>query len=182
MDYATLKVIWWVLIGVLLIGFALTDGFDMGAAILLPFIAKTDAERRIADLVVAGRRNKEVAGELYLALDGNAEIVESLLEQALSLRLWQHQRVGIGALHAAHVDAADDFVTCDEINGLGFKPGIDERGRSAAPVQQFQGSAPQNKGLGLVGPLCCLVDDADSLTVARKLRGHCHSDWTGADD
>ena len=30
MDYATLKVIWWVLIGVLLIGFALTDGFDMG--------------------------------------------------------------------------------------------------------------------------------------------------------
>jgi cytochrome d ubiquinol oxidase subunit II len=47
MDYATLKVIWWVLIGVLLIGFALTDGFDMGTAILLPFIAKTDSERRI---------------------------------------------------------------------------------------------------------------------------------------
>ncbi|KAA1014973.1 cytochrome d ubiquinol oxidase subunit II [Paraburkholderia panacisoli] len=47
MDYATLKLIWWALIGVLLIGFALTDGFDMGAAILLPFIAKTDAERRI---------------------------------------------------------------------------------------------------------------------------------------
>src|ERR1700754_2888175 len=47
MDYATLKLIWWVLIGVLLIGFALTDGFDMGAAILLPFIGKTDRERRI---------------------------------------------------------------------------------------------------------------------------------------
>ena len=47
MDYATLKVVWWVLIGVLLIGFAVTDGFDMGTAILLPFIAKTDAERRI---------------------------------------------------------------------------------------------------------------------------------------
>jgi cytochrome d ubiquinol oxidase subunit II len=47
MDYAVLRLIWWVLIGVLLIGFALTDGFDMGAAILLPFIAKTDAERRI---------------------------------------------------------------------------------------------------------------------------------------
>jgi cytochrome d ubiquinol oxidase subunit II len=47
MDYATLKLIWWVLVGVLLIGFALTDGFDMGAAILLPFIGKTDAERRI---------------------------------------------------------------------------------------------------------------------------------------
>jgi cytochrome d ubiquinol oxidase subunit II len=47
MDYATLKVIWWVLIGVLLIGFALTDGFDMGTAILLPVIAKTASERRI---------------------------------------------------------------------------------------------------------------------------------------
>ncbi|WP_322010352.1 cytochrome d ubiquinol oxidase subunit II [Paraburkholderia sp. J12] len=47
MDYATLKLIWWVLIGVLLIGFSLTDGFDMGAAVLLPFIGKTDAERRI---------------------------------------------------------------------------------------------------------------------------------------
>ncbi|TDN68404.1 cytochrome d ubiquinol oxidase subunit II [Paraburkholderia sp. BL10I2N1] len=47
MDYATLKVIWWVLIGTLMIGFALTDGFDMGACILLPFIGKSDEERRI---------------------------------------------------------------------------------------------------------------------------------------
>jgi cytochrome d ubiquinol oxidase subunit II len=47
MDYATLKVIWWVLIGTLMIGFALTDGFDMGACILLPFIGKNDEERRI---------------------------------------------------------------------------------------------------------------------------------------
>lgn len=47
MDYATLKVIWWALIGTLLIGFALTDGFDMGTAILLPFVGKTDDERRI---------------------------------------------------------------------------------------------------------------------------------------
>ncbi|HTH59549.1 MAG TPA: cytochrome d ubiquinol oxidase subunit II [Paraburkholderia sp.] len=47
MDYVVLRVIWWVLIGVLLIGFAVTDGFDMGAAVLLPLIAKTDDERRI---------------------------------------------------------------------------------------------------------------------------------------
>jgi cytochrome bd ubiquinol oxidase subunit II len=47
MDYGILKLIWWALIGVLLIGFSLTDGFDMGAAVLLPFIGKTDAERRI---------------------------------------------------------------------------------------------------------------------------------------
>jgi cytochrome d ubiquinol oxidase subunit II len=46
-DYDVLKVIWWVLIGTLLIGFALTDGFDMGAGMLLPFVGKTDAERRV---------------------------------------------------------------------------------------------------------------------------------------
>ena len=46
-DYETLRVVWWVLLGVLLIGFAATDGFDMGVAALLPFVAKTDMERRI---------------------------------------------------------------------------------------------------------------------------------------
>lgn len=46
-DYATLRVIWWALMGVLLIGFALTDGFDMGVGALLPFVAKTDQERRM---------------------------------------------------------------------------------------------------------------------------------------
>jgi cytochrome d ubiquinol oxidase subunit II len=47
-DYSVLKVIWWVLLGVLLIGFAATDGFDMGVATLLPFVAKNDVERRVA--------------------------------------------------------------------------------------------------------------------------------------
>lgn len=46
-DFETLRVIWWLLLGVLLIGFALTDGFDMGVGTLLPFVAKTDAERRV---------------------------------------------------------------------------------------------------------------------------------------
>jgi cytochrome d ubiquinol oxidase subunit II len=46
-DYETLKLIWWVLIGVLLIGFVITDGFDMGAGALLPFLGKTDDERRV---------------------------------------------------------------------------------------------------------------------------------------
>ncbi|MFA5962690.1 MAG: cytochrome d ubiquinol oxidase subunit II [Sphingomonas sp.] len=46
-DYETLRVIWWALMGVLLIGFALTDGFDLGVASLLPFVARTDEERRI---------------------------------------------------------------------------------------------------------------------------------------
>lgn len=47
LDYETLRLIWWALIGVLLIGFALTDGFDLGAMALLPFVAKNDLERRM---------------------------------------------------------------------------------------------------------------------------------------
>ncbi|MDK2779100.1 MAG: cytochrome d ubiquinol oxidase subunit II [Pseudomonadota bacterium] len=47
MDYEVLKVIWWVLIGVLLIGFAVTDGFDMGVTALLRVIGRTDSERRV---------------------------------------------------------------------------------------------------------------------------------------
>ena len=47
MDYELLKLIWWVLIGVLLVGFAVTDGFDMGVGALLRVLAKTDSERRV---------------------------------------------------------------------------------------------------------------------------------------
>lgn len=46
-DYETLRLIWWVLLGVLLIGFAVMDGFDLGVGMLLPFIGKTDVERRV---------------------------------------------------------------------------------------------------------------------------------------
>lgn len=46
-DYDILRIIWWALLGVLLIGCALTDGFDMGVGALLPFVAKTDVERRV---------------------------------------------------------------------------------------------------------------------------------------
>ena len=46
-SYETLRLIWWLLIGVLLIGFAVTDGFDLGTGILLPFAGKTDLERRV---------------------------------------------------------------------------------------------------------------------------------------
>ena len=42
-DYEILKFIWWILVGALLIGFAITDGMDMGVGSLLPFVAKTDA-------------------------------------------------------------------------------------------------------------------------------------------
>ncbi|EPZ5901579.1 cytochrome d ubiquinol oxidase subunit II [Vibrio fluvialis] len=46
-DYEILRLIWWVLIGVLLVGFAITDGFDMGVGALVPVIGKNDTERRV---------------------------------------------------------------------------------------------------------------------------------------
>ncbi|SON48995.1 cytochrome d ubiquinol oxidase subunit II [Vibrio tapetis] len=46
-DYEILRFIWWVLIGVLCIGFAVTDGFDMGVGALVPVIGKTDSQRRV---------------------------------------------------------------------------------------------------------------------------------------
>lgn len=46
-EYEVLRFIWWVLIGVLCIGFAITDGFDMGVGVLSNIIGKTDTERRV---------------------------------------------------------------------------------------------------------------------------------------
>ncbi|MDF1683760.1 MAG: cytochrome d ubiquinol oxidase subunit II [Legionellaceae bacterium] len=46
-DYETLRMMWWILLGVLLIGFAVMDGFDLGVAMWLPFLTRTQMERRI---------------------------------------------------------------------------------------------------------------------------------------
>ena len=53
LDYPTLRIIWWALMGVLLIGFALTDGFDLGTAALLPFVAHDDRQRRVVINTIA---------------------------------------------------------------------------------------------------------------------------------
>lgn len=47
LDIERLRVVWWVLLGVLFMGFAVMDGFDLGAAVLLPLVTKDDMERRI---------------------------------------------------------------------------------------------------------------------------------------
>ena len=47
LDYEILRLIWWLFLGVLLIGFAIMDGFDLGVAMLLPYVARKDAERRV---------------------------------------------------------------------------------------------------------------------------------------
>jgi cytochrome d ubiquinol oxidase subunit II len=46
-EYEVFRLIWWAILGVLLIGVAIMDGFDLGAAMLMPVIGKTDSERRV---------------------------------------------------------------------------------------------------------------------------------------
>ena len=47
-DYEILRLIWWLFIGVLLVGFAIMDGQDMGVGSLLPFLGKNDTDRRLS--------------------------------------------------------------------------------------------------------------------------------------
>ena len=46
-DYETIRLIWWLFIGIVAIAFALTEGFDFGIGTLLPLLGKTDVERRV---------------------------------------------------------------------------------------------------------------------------------------
>ena len=52
-DYEILKLVWWLFVGVLLVGFAVMDGQDMGVGSLLPFLGKNDTERRVRINTVA---------------------------------------------------------------------------------------------------------------------------------
>lgn len=47
LSYEVLRFVWWLLLGVLLVAFAITDGFDLGTGILLPLTGRTDTERRV---------------------------------------------------------------------------------------------------------------------------------------
>lgn len=47
LSYDVLRIIWWALLGILLIGFAVMGGFDLGVGTLLPFVARKDIERRV---------------------------------------------------------------------------------------------------------------------------------------
>jgi cytochrome bd ubiquinol oxidase subunit II len=46
-SYEVLRLIWWLLLGILLVGFAVMDGFDLGVGMLLPFAGRDDLERRV---------------------------------------------------------------------------------------------------------------------------------------
>lgn len=47
LDYEVLRLIWWFFLGVLLVGFAITGGYDLGVAMLLPVVGRNDIERRV---------------------------------------------------------------------------------------------------------------------------------------
>jgi cytochrome d ubiquinol oxidase subunit II len=47
LDYPTLRFLCWLLTGVLLIGFAIMDGHDLGIGALLPWLARNDNQRRV---------------------------------------------------------------------------------------------------------------------------------------
>jgi cytochrome d ubiquinol oxidase subunit II len=47
LDYEVLRLIWWLFLGVLLVGFAITGGYDLGVAMLLPVVGRQDIERRV---------------------------------------------------------------------------------------------------------------------------------------
>ncbi|AIC31735.1 cytochrome d ubiquinol oxidase subunit II [Rhizobium sophoriradicis] len=68
-DYETLRLIWWLLLGVILIAFATTGGFDLGVGTLLPFVARTDAERRVAINTIGATWE---GNQVWLILGGGA--------------------------------------------------------------------------------------------------------------
>lgn len=75
-DYEVLRFIWWLLIGILLIGFAVADGFDMGVGMLTRFLGRNDTERRIMINAIAPHWDGNqvwlitAGGALFAAADG----------------------------------------------------------------------------------------------------------------
>lgn len=68
-DYETIRLIWWLFIGVVAIAFALTEGFDFGAGTLLLLLGKTDLERRVIINTVGGTWE---GNQVWLVLLGGA--------------------------------------------------------------------------------------------------------------
>ncbi len=48
MTPEALAQLWFVILGILLVGYAILDGFDLGVGILHPFLAREDRERRLS--------------------------------------------------------------------------------------------------------------------------------------
>ena len=128
---------------------------------------------------VAARRELD---ELHPAFDVDAKAVQPVLQQALGLRLRQHQAVWKWRVDAAHLDPADRLVAGNDVDRRRLEAGIDKGRGVAAAREQFERPAPHHKGLGLVGAGGCLVDDPDRYAVARQLDRQGQPDRPGADD
>ena len=70
-DYEILRLVWWLFLGVLLIGFAIMDGFDLGVAMLLPYVARTDIERRVTINAIGPVWE---GNQVWLILGGGADV------------------------------------------------------------------------------------------------------------
>lgn len=68
-DYEILRIIWWLLLGVLLVGFAVMDGFDLGVGVILHRVAKTNDERRVVLNAIAPTWE---GNQVWLILGGGA--------------------------------------------------------------------------------------------------------------
>jgi cytochrome d ubiquinol oxidase subunit II len=68
LDYETLRVIWWALLGVLLIGFALTDGYDLGVGACLSWAAPIEERRLVINAIAPHWEGHQV----WLILGGGA--------------------------------------------------------------------------------------------------------------
>ncbi|MGA2551850.1 MAG: cytochrome d ubiquinol oxidase subunit II [Burkholderiaceae bacterium] len=68
-DYPTLRVLWWLLMGIVLIGFAVMDGFDLGVGALIRVLARDDDERR--SLIETFEAHWE-GNQVWLVLGGGA--------------------------------------------------------------------------------------------------------------
>ncbi len=68
-DYDLLRLIWWLLLGVLLVGFAVTDGYDLGVGAILRLVGRDDVERRM--LLQAIEPNWE-GNQVWFVLGGGA--------------------------------------------------------------------------------------------------------------
>src|SRR5262245_19674863 len=68
-DYETLRLTWWLLLGVLLVGFAVTDGFDLGVASIFRFVGRSDDER---DAIIESIEPVWEGNQVWFVLAGGA--------------------------------------------------------------------------------------------------------------
>lgn len=94
-DSATWMLLWWATLAILLLAFALVDGFDLGIALLLPVIGRSDAERS-ACLQVVGPRS-EGNGAWLLAGGGAFMAAWPMYASTFSI-FWVALALTLGAL------------------------------------------------------------------------------------